>query len=287
MPVLNPEMTVLLMDARSEDSVPKSKSIRILHRPDLAAAESATNVFVLAAPEHLPAVRKFVQAADRKHNLRALLIRQDNNQAWLPRIMSFEKIRNAKVTNPFTDQSSPKRILKAWLDGVQEDLIADAIVHGEYLFIINCSLQLYRILFTISPLDSIPVGQRACFKIDPDGYSISWPDTIIELEMAAIRTYSNPKLRKGARKRGREYDTEYGRAVAQFRLARKLRQIDVPGLSARQLSRIESGQSRVTAAAIAHLAKAHGLAENEYMQEIARTMRRKALPAILRRRVRK
>ena len=64
------------------------------------------------------------------------------------------------------------------------------------------------------------------------------------------------------------HDALFGRALASVRRRHDLRQTDIPGLSARQLSRIESG-SRPRAATLRQLATAHGLDTNVYLNEIA------------------
>jgi hypothetical protein len=51
-----------------------------------------------------------------------------------------------------------------------------------------------------------------------------------------------------------------------------LKPSDIPGISEKQLRRLENGESRLTSHAIESLAQAHKLAPNDYMQKLAESL---------------
>jgi transcriptional regulator with XRE-family HTH domain len=90
----------------------------------------------------------------------------------------------------------------------------------------------------------------------------------------------DPKAREEARVERIRHDGRFGRAAARVREKARLRQEDVPGVSARQVRRIEAGAfPRV--ATLAKLAAAHGLDSRAYLDRIALELRehdRAAMP---------
>lgn len=67
------------------------------------------------------------------------------------------------------------------------------------------------------------------------------------------------------------FNKTYGSASRKLRREKGLRQSDVPGLTARQVGRIESGH-RATRSALQKLAAAHGLSVNEYLDDLAQRL---------------
>ena len=272
------EVTVMLMDKQISWAVPKSNLIRIVRSPHLADLKTMRKVFVLTSSENLldDAQSQAIQQINHAKHLSGVLIRSDLSPVS-GSLSTFEMHRLAHIANlnKVAHYSRPivvRRILEAHLSRSSGQLIADAAVISGRLIVLACNLETLCIPFSSSPLSSILPDERSDFEIDDDGFSILWPKSKIQLDLHGLRRILDPALQAAAASEAHRHDREYGSVVRFFRLKSNLRQQDIGGLSERQISRIESGQQSVTAAAIGHLAKAHGLSENEYMKRIAELM---------------
>ena len=265
-----PELTVLAHGAGSEEAVPEEAGIRVLRRPRPEIAEEALNVFVLAQAIELPDVSYFVSIANRRHQLRALFVRDDVNARWLPYWFERAGLRTLRNTLVHSDWTLPRRVLTAWLHGAQNELIADANVSDDYLFVISCALDRYEIPFDKVPaLKSIAKAERSTFEIDEDGSFLHWPGPDIHIDLDAIRASIDPQWRERALAAKTIRDRRYGAAITRLRAARGVKQSDIKGLSERQVRRIEKGEG-TTFESLRRLAAAHGLDLNEYLDEVAR-----------------
>ncbi len=265
-----PEMTVLVHGARSEEALPEEKGIRVIRRPRPEIAERAINVFVLVPATELPDVADFVSIANRRHQLRALFVRDDTNARWLPYWFERAGLRTLRNTFVHSDSTVPRRVLAAWLHGAQSDLIADASVADDRLFVISCALARYEVPFDkMPPLKSIPEAERGTFDVDENGSYIHWPGPDVHLDLDAIRAAIDPRWRAKALIVRATHDRRYGAAIAKLRLARGLKQADITGLSERQVRRIENGEG-TTSASLRRFAAAHGMDMSGYLREVAK-----------------
>ncbi len=129
------------------------------------------------------------------------------------------------------------------------------------------------------PVSSVPAlrGQPrpvlVNFHIDPDGSFIAWPDLDVQLGWNQFLQAVDPGELHKAQQRSAGFNQRYGEAIRTVRAAAGILQSNVAGLTGRQLRRIEQGQCRATTAALAALAKAHGLDVNAYMESLAKAMR--------------
>jgi hypothetical protein len=267
-----PEVTVLAHGAGSEELLPQEKGLHVVRRPQLQIAERALNVFVLVAATDLPDVSEFVSIANRRHQLRALFVREDANARWLPHWFERAGLRTLRNTLVHSDATVPRRVLTAWLHGAQNELIADASVVGDRLFLVSCALERHEISFDQVPaLKAIPEGQRTTFEVDEDGSYIHWPDPDIHIDLDAIRVALDPEVRAKAEAAKATRNQRYGAAIATLRLAKGLKQSDIKGLSERHVRRIEKGEG-ATSEALATLAESHGMSLQKYLQEIAKVL---------------
>lgn len=69
------------------------------------------------------------------------------------------------------------------------------------------------------------------------------------------------------------YDKRNGTAIRAIREAHGLKQPDVPGITDRQLRRVELGQQSATKGTLEALAKAHSLSLEEYVERVAKAVR--------------
>ncbi len=266
------EITVLMHDPGSRSAIPSGKKIHILVRPRLAAAAHARNVFVFVPATELSEVAEFVSLANRRHQLRALFVREDMDVHWLPRLFERAGLRTLRNTLVHSDLTLPGRVLRAWAHGAQDNLIADADVAADRLFVTSCSLQHYEVpIGKIPALRSVPERERKNFVIDEDGSYLHWPEADIHLDLDAIQVAIDPAARKRAFVAKAMREQRYGKAIARMRLGKGLKQSEISGLSDRQVRRIERGES-LTSESLTRLAAAHGMKLEEYLNELAKTV---------------
>jgi hypothetical protein len=264
-----PELTLLAHDSRAEALVCDMRSFRVLRRPNRQMAGRVRNVFVLVPATGLPDVSEFVSVANRRHQLRALLVRDDVQPSSIPQMFERAGLRMVRNTVVHSDPSLPRRVLTAWTHHAQDQLIAKASVSKDRLFVLSCALQPYEVGFdAMAALKRIPVAERANFSVDEDGSYIHWPEPDIHLDLDAVRAAINPEERAKAKAAKALHDGRYGAAIAKLRLEKSLMQSDIEGLSERQVRRIEKGEG-TTLEALRRLAAAHQMDLDEYLREVA------------------
>jgi hypothetical protein len=264
------DITILAPDISSRAAIPQGEGIRVLQVPHHGTAQRARNVFVLVLATELPHVAQFVSLANRRHQLRALFVRDDMNAYWIPQFFERAGLRTLRNTLVHSDHIVPSRVLRAWTHGAQEQLIADARVADDRLFVTSCALQQYEVpIDKIAALKSLPQSTRANFTIDDDGSYLHWPEPDIHLGLDAIRAAIDPMANKKAFAAKALRYQRYGTAIAKLRLEKGLKQSDIPGLSERQVRRIEHGQG-TTYESLSRLAEAHGMRLDEYLNQLAR-----------------
>ncbi len=110
------------------------------------------------------------------------------------------------------------------------------------------------------------------FEIDEDGAFLYWPKLDVHLGWRQLQQLVNPEAAlKASQKRG-DFNKRYGKAVQVLRQQAGLARHDIAGISEKQLGRIENGECRLTSNAIETLARAHKLAPNDYMKQLARAL---------------
>jgi len=264
-----PELTLLAHDPRTEAVVPDINRFRVLRRPSRQIAGRARNIFVIVPATDLPDVSDFVSTANRRHQLRALLVRDDVQPSSIPQMFERAGLRMMRNTVVHSDPGVPRRVLTAWVQNAQHQLIAKASVSEDCLFVLSCALQLYEIAFDGTPaLKRIPTAERANFTVDEDGSYIHWPGPDIHIDLDAIRVAIDPEARAKAAVAKALHDSRYGAAIAKLRLAKGLKQSDIEGLSERQVRRIEKGEG-TTYEALRRLAAAHHMNLEKYLQAVA------------------
>ncbi|MGA7215203.1 MAG: DUF2442 domain-containing protein [Terrimicrobiaceae bacterium] len=107
------------------------------------------------------------------------------------------------------------------------------------------------------------------FEIDEDGSFIYWPDLDLHLGWEQFQQIVDPMAVQKAKRKDREFNMRYGAAIRKVREAKGLSVSELPGLSKKQLGRIESGVCRLTSNAADKLAAAHGMTPNEYLESVA------------------
>jgi hypothetical protein len=180
---------------------------------------------------------------------------------------------------PVEDMEGPQlsqvlgRVCSAFERDGSRGSIIDAYIVGDRLHVRGPK---YRMLHI--PLDSIPALRRQPqavlrkFEIDPDGSFLYWPDLDAHLGWNQFLQIVDPVELRKAQQRSADFNKRYGAAIRKLRDEAGILQTEIPGLTERQLRRIEHGESRATTSAIAALAKAHGLDPNAYMERLAKAL---------------
>lgn len=257
---------VWLCDEDARAAVPSATSFRVVKRP---CATSVRNLFVFCSAIQLPQVAQLVSAVNRRNQLMALFLRQDADSVWLPQLMRRANLRAIKNLMVFSDLELPRRVLNAWQHGAEHDLIARAMVAGDRLFVTSCVPETMDIGFEEIPaLSQIPRRQRAEFELSSDGSFIRWPSNDVHLSLDTIRCAIDPVYREQRDAAQLTRLRNWGEAIARLRKQHGLRQSDVPGLSERQLRRIECG-AQPTLSALKKLAAGHGMELRKYLEAVA------------------
>ena len=126
---------------------------------------------------------------------------------------------------------------------------------GQRIDIIHyCTPQFYTIPFSELPaLRNIAPEYRHAFQIDEDGSYLHWPHDDIHIDIDTLEYHTNPEYRKKADLKRLQYNRTFGDSLKRLRKKAGLRQCDIPGLSARQVRRIENGETPITAGALEKL----------------------------------
>ena len=181
------------------------------------------------------------------------------------------KVKESTLSNrlPLSKSRVPRRVLTAWLNGAQAELIANAAVADDTLVVVSCEPKIYEIRFDQMPaLKKIPVDKRRDFELAEDGSFIWWRSRDIHLDLDAIRSVIDPVWRRKSARIRRLHGREYGAAIAALRKELGLRQTDVPNTSERQLRRIEQ-TGAVSVRNLKHLADAHKMTLEVYLDRVA------------------
>ena len=268
------ELTVVMGDPGFEGPVPRGPKTSVLPLEAIASIDvrlSKSHYFVFTSASELELVAPLVHAANSVHRLRTLFVRADVACTWFLPMFERANLRTLRNTLLHTDPAVPQRVITAWQMGAQDQLIADATVFEDRLFVRNCALDSFEVSFRDVPaLARMPVAERADFVIDKDGSYLYWEasDTHVGLEM--IRFAIDPAFREASLVRKLAFDQRFGRAVRAIRTASGLRQTDIPGLSARQVARIEAGSVTPRDETLRKMAAAHSLTVSDYLDSVAK-----------------
>lgn len=122
-------------------------------------------------------------------------------------------------------------------------------------------------------LQNASEAERKRLEIDEDGDQVYWPKFDIHMGWSQFQQAVDPQARLRAEQKSKDFNIAYGNAIRVLRERHGIKQQDVAGLDERTVRRIEHGQTRATANALANLAEAHGLSTSAYMNEIAKILR--------------
>jgi hypothetical protein len=200
------------------------------------------------------------------------IIRENIPAEWLPQMLGRAELRMVRniLMHSNEDWETPLRVIRAWQFGSQRELIARASVTGDSLIVMNCALESFEIRFDdLSPLKRVPKAQRGHFRLSDSGSYIHWQAGDVHLDIEAIRYATDENWRKKFDLESLTHNKNFGTAIASVRKRHKLDKTDIPGVSDRQLRRIENAGARPGIHTLTALAKAHNKDINAYLDELA------------------
>jgi hypothetical protein len=263
------DISVLEYDRTAKPMIFDSKRIHSFRNGKDLDIERAANVFVIANAMELDEIAGFIRQANESKKLRAILIRQDTHQNWITQLLAKADLRTLRNMIVHSGRDVPRRVLTAWQYGAQAQLIADAAVFDNMLYVLNCALKRYEISFdSIKALARIPKKDRDNFIISEEGSHISWPKHDVDINLDSIRLIVDPVAARQAQLRKLTHDRCFGSAVAKLRKEKGLLQNQISGLTDRQVRRIEAGE-HATLKSLEILAKAHKMTLNHYLKAVA------------------
>ncbi|MDR3614818.1 MAG: helix-turn-helix domain-containing protein [Candidatus Obscuribacterales bacterium] len=272
--------TILIDPERQANTVASDLACFVIKVKFKDLANKHENSFLLVPIEtfakHAPKILtsysmlRVIFVLDKRHDglqkIDALLdkIVQAHAQKVLPKLF---------VTGKFEDVN---RILYAWRDGVQNDTIAEAWIDGDSLVLKTCALERLTIAFDQLPwLAQIPIEERSEFSIERFGNHVHWTKSDVHLNVDAIRCAVDGNFRRRRDIEALTKNELYGKAVAYLRKQRGISQQEImrmTGVTDRQLRRVERQGHSLTTQMVEHLAKAHGMSQNEYLSAVAHVL---------------
>jgi len=260
---------VFLEDRLARSLVKSSRRLRVLDRGGRESASNFPHLFILCSATTLTAVAPLARAANRRHRLRALFVRRDVEPGFIGPLLDEAAVRFSRNVIIHEGPELPERVLRAWEMGAQDRLIAEADVVNGTLIVLTCALDRLEIpLADVRPLARLSKVQRRRFELASDGSHIHWADADVHLDLDALRAVVDPAWRAHMARERAMHDARFGQAVSALRREHGLRQADIPGVSARQVRRIEAG-SLPRSETLHRLARAHGLELQAYLKRVA------------------
>jgi hypothetical protein len=268
------EITVLVADRETriwaEEFVSRAS---VVSRPTAKRFSECRNLFVLTRASQLGSALDSIR--DVRDRMRVLFMYADVSPEWISETLYKSKFRSLRnlIVHAHKDPVVG-RVLRAWKANAQDRLIADAAVVGETLEVRSCAMDRFAVPFSAIPaLAKIPVGDRASFEIEDDGVRISWPTYDVDLDLDSIVCAVDSAARARLEEDSLLHDHRLGSAIAHVRRQHALTQSQIPGVSERQLRRVEKGLSRPRLSTLELLASAHNETLPDYLDAVARATR--------------
>jgi histone H3/H4 len=108
------------------------------------------------------------------------------------------------------------------------------------------------------------------FELDEDGSFLYWPEHDLHLGVSQLLQAVDPSYLADIEIRRLPGSTAVGAAITRMREERGLRQRDIPGLSERQVRRIEKAISRLSGDAANRFAAAFQMKVVHFLEQVAR-----------------
>jgi hypothetical protein len=191
-------------------------------------------------------------------------------------IRSSERFYLVESTFAQSDERKWEELLRSLLGRLSaalesnNDRIFDARIEDGVLRVVSPDFR--RMEVPISKIEALSKTDKKTmeqFEIDDDGAYIYWPELDLHLGWEQLFQIVDPDAAHKAKQKSRLFNQRYGAAIRRVREEKGLAITETPGLSDKQLRRIERGECRLTSNAARKLAKAHGMTPNEYLEKLA------------------
>jgi len=174
------------------------------------------------------------------------------------------------------DVGAVRRIVRARLAAAESRLIASAFIEDKKLIVWTCEPKRFVVAISDIPaLKDMPIKKLNDFELSESGSRLRWNNADVDLNLDSILYYADPKSRKEQDKAHREEAVRYAGVIRSFREERGLKQTNIPGLTERQVRRVEQGESIPRSSTLKKLAAAHELSLDQYLKELAKRSRTK------------
>jgi hypothetical protein len=155
---------------------------------------------------------------------------------------------------------------------MSDQLIANATLVGDRLFVVSCGMEKIEVAFNeVACLRRVPEQERGNFIISEEGSYLYWPQQDIHLDLDALRYVVDPQVKSQIDHERLMHDQRFGKAIATLRKKHHLKQSDIKGLSERQVSCIEQGGG-TKVETLQLFAQAHQMNLNDYLNAVANLM---------------
>ena len=174
------------------------------------------------------------------------------------------------------DEQAVRRMIDARSEGAEDRRIASVLIEGKKLVVWSCEPKLYEV-----PASEIPALARmnaehlGQFELNESGSCLHWDEGDVDLNLDGIRYHIDPKVRREQDRASRKEAERYAGAIRMLREEYQLAQTDIPGLTERQVRRVEQGESTPRSGTLQKLASAHGVSLDQYLKELAKKSRTK------------
>lgn len=264
------DITVFSRDPDAGSWLQGGGSVRVTRRAEPDLVQKGPAFLVLARASGLMSVADFVSKANHDHRLRGLLVNLDMDAAWITQMLDRAGLRTLRNCLLHTGPAVPQRVVEAWRCGAQDELIADVAVTDTTVFVMTCAFQRLEVdVAAVPALKLLTSVQLRDFQVAPDGNYVYWPAADVHLDADAFRVAADPGYRENARIEQMKRLADFGSRVRQLRKKQGLAASQVPGVSERQMRRIELGEFFPRVDTLSKLAAAHQLELDRYLAVLA------------------
>lgn len=177
------------------------------------------------------------------------------------------------------DHDAFRRLVLARRHGAEKELIASATIETGMLSVWSCEPRLFQCpVNDIPALAALTPDALATFEVSETGTRIHWPEGDIDINMDTVREHADDEYRRAHEAKSRREAARHGKAIRALRERRGLSQKAIPGLSDRQVRRLERGHTVPHSSSLKKLAEAHDMEVNVYLAELAKLSAKKSRP---------
>ena len=221
-------------------------------------------------PERIPAKARTAKQA--KHLLFAEGLPVEALASRLPRldIRDAQRLHIAREREPQQIANIVYRLVRGITQGDGPRRIVDAWLEDRTLVLLCPAFQ--RLAVPLDKLEKYIGSQETdfrAFEIDEDGSFLYWPHSDTHLGWEQFAQMTDPTRALAVEQKKQAFNRRYGAAIRAFREQADLKQVDVTGITERNLRRVEHGQLAATKTTLEALAEAHGMDLETYLKELA------------------